>query len=195
MLKKFKILIYRNWFIVLAALLISFLSLKNIYLGIFVSLFLYWQVRGSLGQALFFSLLFLPIFYLWQRDVNLSNLNFFLFFIVNYLILKKYFVADWLLLPALLIVVNYFFFLEWLSLGFLIIIIALIVFIYAWAILANKFLSSLILTLIIFELNFVGQFLPFGFWLRTIILTFLTFLLLKFANVIINNNGISPNRS
>lgn len=195
MLKKFKILIYRNWFIFLAALLISFVSLKNIYLGIFFALFFYWQIRGSLPQALFFSLLFLPIFYLWQKNIDLINFSFFLTLLINYLIFKKYFLSDWLLLIFLLIIVNYFFLNGWLGLGSFIFITTLIVFIYSLVILGNQLLLSLILALIVFELNFVIQFLPFGFWPRTIILTSLIFLLLKFDNVIIYKNGISSHRS
>lgn len=185
MLKKLRILIYKNWFSVLASFLISFLSLKNIFFGILLAFFLYWQIRGSLSQTLFFSFIFVPLLIVLIKKIEISNFYLLILFGANYLALKKYLVIDWSILALVLFAFGYFNFSQELGLAAFIIFSSLVVFFYSWSILKYQFFKSLILALIAFELIFIINFLPFSFLWRIVILISLIFLILKFADVII----------
>ncbi len=178
-------MIYKNWFIVLASFVISLLSLKNIFFGILVAFFIYWQARGSLLQSFFFSFIFLPALFVLINKFEVRNFYLLILFLSNYLALRKYLIIDWLIFGFIFFVFGYLNLVQDLGLAAFVIFNSLVAFFFSLAILKYQFFDSLILTLIAFELTFISNFLPFGFWWRTTILILASFLILKFANVII----------
>ncbi|MCS7200738.1 MAG: hypothetical protein NZ822_01140 [Patescibacteria group bacterium] len=152
-------------------------------------------MRGSLGQSIFFSFIFLSLFLFFLKRVDFFLPSWLIIALANYLILRKYPLIDWLFFILVLIMVGYLSFNGYVSLMGMIILSSLVVFVYAWSILKLDFWKVLTLTLIAFEIFFLANFLPLTFWLRTSFSLLAIFLLSRFANAIIKDNGISTNRS
>ncbi len=180
MLKKFRILIYENWLSFIYSLIITFLIFKNIFIVFPLSFLFLWQIRGSFSQAIFYSFIFLPIVFIFKNNLP----SFFVFlvflFILTFLFMKKKFFSDWLIFFFSLFSLFFLNQLNKIDLVPTILISVLISFIFAIFFLQKELLITFIYPIIFLEIIFLFQFLPFGFYLRTVIILIILFLILKF---------------
>ncbi len=180
MLVKLKTLIYENWFVFIASVLISFLIYQNIFLVFLLAFLFSWQILGNFSKAIFFSFLFLPTALAFKNNSFPLGVTLFLFF-SSFAFLKKKQFASWLIFLSVFIFLFYLNHLEKLNLFLLFILAAVNLIFFSLVFLKQNFFIALVTSLIFFEALFLAQFLPFNFYLRTLLLISLLFLITKFA--------------
>ncbi|BCX15274.1 MAG: hypothetical protein KatS3mg097_166 [Candidatus Parcubacteria bacterium] len=194
MLRKLKIWIFNNWFIIFSAALVSFMFYRNNIFLFFIALFIFWYKLGFFFKAFYFAFIFLPaLFFLKHIDsqilyvVSKSFLNniltAILFLIIIFYLQKKEFVNLLIYFCSLLTALLLYHLNIFGLVGFLYFSVFISI-LFARFFLNYSLLNSLILGLIIFEGIFIYSFLPFNFLTRNAILLLFLLIMLKFNIVL-----------
>ncbi len=181
MLGKLKILIYENWFSFLSSALISFLIYQNIFFVFPLALLFCWQILGNFSKSIFFSFLFLPTALAFKNNFSYPFIIVLFLFFLSFGFLKKKQFVFWLIFILIFLSLFYLNYLEKLNLFLLFVLAIINLGSFSIFFLNQDLFTTLVASLIFFEILFLSQFLPFHFYFRAIILIFVLFLITKFG--------------